>query len=81
MPESNESLLYTGNERVSPFKDYAKPVPRGHVPSHEVILVEDFSMLNAKSIKKTKNISVSFDSRAQEVVNEQNVIVGVCLKR
>ena len=35
VPESNESLLFTGNERVYPFLDHASPVPRGHVPSHE----------------------------------------------
>ena len=32
VPESNESLLYTGNERVAPFCTLAKPIPRGHVP-------------------------------------------------
>ena len=35
VPESNESLLFTGNERASPFSECAKPIPRGHVPSHE----------------------------------------------
>ncbi len=83
VPESNESLLYTGNERVSPFSDCAKPVPRGHVPSHE----GDFGgkiFFDAlkETIKKTKNISVSFDSRVLGlVVNEQNVIVGVSFKK
>ena len=35
VPETDESLLYTGNERVHPFSEIAEPVPRGHVPSHE----------------------------------------------
>ena len=35
VPETNQSLLFTGNERIYPFLDHAKPIPRGHVPSHE----------------------------------------------
>jgi len=33
VPESDESLLFTGNERAWPFTEVAQPVPRGHVPS------------------------------------------------
>tara|TARA_B100000212_G_scaffold270622_1_gene210020 strand:+ start:7755 stop:9257 length:1503 start_codon:yes stop_codon:yes gene_type:complete len=83
VPESNESLLFTGNERASPFSECAKPIPRGHVPSHE----GDFGgkiFFDAlkKTINKTKNISVSFDSRVLGlVVDKQNVIVGVSFKK
>ncbi len=35
VPQTDESLLYTGNERSHPFTELAEPVPRGHVPSHE----------------------------------------------
>ena len=35
VPFTDESLLFTGNERASPFNRVAKPVPRGHVPSRE----------------------------------------------
>ena len=34
VPMSDESLLYTGNERTRAFEAVADPVPRGHVPSH-----------------------------------------------
>lgn len=83
VPESNESLLFTGNERASPFSECAEPIPRGHVPSHE----GDFGgkiFFDAlkKTINKTKNISVSFDSRVLGlVVDKQNVIVGVSFKK
>lgn len=33
VPLSDESLLFTGNEKAHPFNTIAKPVPRGHVPS------------------------------------------------
>ena len=35
VPFSDESLLFTGNERAWPFTEVAQPVPRGHVPSKE----------------------------------------------
>ena len=35
VPLSDESLLFTGNERAYPFNRIATPVPRGHVPSKE----------------------------------------------
>jgi len=35
VPSSDESLLFTGNERAWPFTELAEPVPRGHVPSKE----------------------------------------------
>lgn len=34
VPMTDESLLYTGNERTRAFSEVADPVPRGHVPSH-----------------------------------------------
>ena len=35
VPFTDESLLFTGNERAHPFNKIATPVPRGHVPSKE----------------------------------------------
>lgn len=35
VPLSDESLLFTGNEKAHPFNRIAKAVPRGHVPSKE----------------------------------------------
>lgn len=35
VPLTDESLLFTGNEKVYPFNRVAEPVPRGHVPSME----------------------------------------------
>jgi len=82
VPESNESLLYTGNERAYPFSASSKPVPRGHVPSHE----GDFGgkiFFDAlkKEITSTK-ISISYDSRVLGlVVDANNAICGVSYKK
>lgn len=35
VPLTDESLLFTGNEKSHPFNKVAKPIPRGHVPSME----------------------------------------------
>lgn len=35
VPLTDESLLFTGNEKSHPFNKVAEPVPRGHVPSKE----------------------------------------------
>jgi len=35
VPFTDESLLYTGNERAYPFNQAVTPIPRGHVPSRE----------------------------------------------
>ncbi|WP_241262950.1 FAD-dependent oxidoreductase [Parahaliea mediterranea] len=35
VPLTDESLLYTGNEKSHPFNRVAQAVPRGHVPSKE----------------------------------------------
>jgi 3-oxo-5alpha-steroid 4-dehydrogenase len=34
-PESDDGLVYSGNERVHPFRDLAPPAPRGHIPRTE----------------------------------------------
>jgi len=82
VPESNESLLYTGNERVFPFTETSIPVPRGHVPSHE----GDFGgKIFFDALKKeiaTTKINLSFDSRALGlIIDEDKVICGVTYKK
>ncbi|MBD23977.1 MAG: flavoprotein [Candidatus Marinimicrobia bacterium] len=82
VPESNESLLYTGNERAYPFSDYSQPVPRGHVPSHE----GDFGgKIFFDALKKEitlSQITVRCDSRVLGlVVDSNNLICGVSYKK
>ena len=82
VPETNQSLLFTGNERIYPFLDNAKPIPRGHVPSHE----GDFGGKIFFDALKTKVISqgvhMSCDSRLLSlIVDEHNIIQGVTFKK
>lgn len=34
-PESDDGLVFSGNERVHPFNGLARPAPRGHIPRTE----------------------------------------------
>ena len=33
-PPTDDGLVWSGSEKTHPFKDVAKPAPRGHVPKH-----------------------------------------------
>jgi succinate dehydrogenase/fumarate reductase flavoprotein subunit len=82
VPESNESLLYTGNERAYPFSEASLPVPRGHVPSHE----GDFGgKIFFDALKKeiaSTQINVSCDSRVLGlVIDQKKEICGVSYKK
>ena len=82
VPESNESLLYTGNERVSPFCEVAEPVPRGHVPSHEGDFGGKIFFDALKQEINSSDIEISCDSRVKGlVINDDNEIVGVAFKK
>lgn len=82
VPESNESLLYTGNERVNPFCELAEPVPRGHVPSHEGDFGGKIFFDALKQEINSSDIEISCDSRVKGlVINDDNEIVGVAFKK
>lgn len=82
VPESNESLLFTGNERVDPFCRLAKPIPRGHVPSHEGDFGGKIFFDALKKIINASDIQVSCDSRVKGlVINNDKEIIGVSFKK
>ena len=82
VPESNESLLYTGNERVAPFCALAEPIPRGHVPSHDGDFGGKIFFDALKKKINRSNIHVSYDSRVNGlVINNDKEIIGVSFKK
>ena len=86
-PEKNvvqptrECLIWTGNEQVSPYRDIAKPAPRGHKVAFDGeegggalalrILTDAASALGAEML---------VDSKVEVLVREGSRIVGVGLK-
>jgi len=82
VPETNQSLLFTGNERIYPFLDHAKPIPRGHVPSHEGDFGGKIFFDALKTKVKSQGIHISYDSRFLGlIIDEHNVIQGVTFKK
>jgi len=82
VPETNQSLLFTGNERIYPFIDHAIPIPRGHVPSHEGDFGGKIFFDALKASVKAKGVHISCDSRLLGlVVDECNIIQGVTFKK
>ena len=82
VPETNQSLLFTGNERIYPFLDHADPIPRGHVPSHEGDFGGKIFFDSLKAKVKSQGVHISCDSRLIGlIVDEHNIIQGVTYKK
>ena len=81
VPESNESLLFTGNERVYPFLDHASPVPRGHVPSHEGDFGGKIFFAALKQEVINQGVHISNDSRVLGLIVDDGKIQGVSYKK
>jgi 3-oxo-5alpha-steroid 4-dehydrogenase len=81
VPESNESLLFTGNERVYPFLDHASPVPRGHVPSHEGDFGGKIFFAALKQEVINQGVHISNDSRVLGLIIDDGKIQGVSYKK
>ena len=77
-----EGLMFTGNEKVHPFRDLAVPAPRGHkVPkpgdTGGAVIVMD--ALNDKVVEA--DIDVRYETGATNLVVEDNRVVGVAWRK
>ena len=81
MATTDDCLLYTGSEKAWPFKQHAKPCPRGHNLHVEGDNggPELFKHLNASVA--SRNIDVHFEARALGlVVDEYNRVHGLVVR-
>ena len=82
VPPGTEGLSYTGNEKVWPFNEQAKPAPRGHsvpVPGE----LAGASMVIDLLLKRAADLGVKFryeTGATNLVVDEDGAIVGVTWK-
>lgn len=71
MAETDDCLLYTGNEKAWPFRDIAKPCPRGHN-----LEVEGdnggplFMKVMTENVEKRDNIAVEYEARALTLITD-----------
>ena len=78
---NTEGLMYTGNEKVWPFKDMAVPAPRGHkvpVPgdTQGAAMVVDLLLKRAAEL----GVQIRYETGATNLVVEDGAVVGVTWK-
>lgn len=81
VPPGTEGLSYTGNEKVWPFCEKAKPAPRGHsvpVPGElgGASMVIDLLVKRADEL----GVQVHYEAGATNLVVDGDAVVGVCWK-
>ena len=79
---NTEGLMYTGNEKVWPYKDIAVPAPRGHkvpVPgdTQGAAMVIDLLVKRAAEL----GVEIRYETGATNLVTEDGRVVGVAWKR
>lgn len=78
---NTEGLMYTGNEKVWPFKDMARPAPRGHkvpVPgdTQGAAMVIDLLLKRAAEL----GVQIRYETGATHLVVDDDAVVGVSWK-
>jgi succinate dehydrogenase/fumarate reductase flavoprotein subunit len=79
---TDDGLLYTGSEKAWPYRDAAKPVPRGH---NLQVLGDNGGPLLMKilteNVEQRKNIRVHYDTRTLCLIaDENNEVHGVVVR-
>ena len=81
VPPGTEGLSYTGNEKVWPFTEQAKPAPRGHsvpVPGElgGAAMVIDLLVKRADEL----GVQIRYETGATNLIVEDGAVVGVSWK-
>jgi succinate dehydrogenase/fumarate reductase flavoprotein subunit len=79
---NTEGLMFTGNEKVWPFKNMAVPAPRGHkvpVPgdTQGAALVIDLLLKRAAEL----GVQIRYETGTTNLVMTDGAVTGVCWKR
>src|ERR1700712_2755930 len=77
-----EGLMYTGNEKVHPFRDIAKPAPRGHKVPHPGDTDGAKIVLDrlAERLAET-DAEVRYETGASNLVVDDGTVVGIGWRR
>jgi 3-oxo-5alpha-steroid 4-dehydrogenase len=80
---TDDGLLYTGSEKAHPFREQAKPAPRGHN-----LYVEGdnggplFMKIVTENVEQRPNIQVEYETRALTLIaDEHNQVQGVVIRK
>lgn len=76
--ETSECLLGTGNEKLWPFKNVAKPAPRGHKVAGTGENAGSVAMMALLGKCEEENIAALYDCNVKALIKDENgAIVGV----
>jgi len=80
MQMTDECLIWSGNEEVWPFREKAKPAPRGHKVAKEA--EGGGALMVDKLVENLRGLGgeIEFDTAVQQLVRENGRIVGVVVK-
>lgn len=79
---TDDCLLYTGNEKAWPFRDKAKPCPRGHNLEVEGDNGGPLLMKILTENVESREVRVEYDARALTlIVNDENEIKGLVIRK
>ncbi len=82
MAMTDDCILYTGNEKAWPFREMAKPCPRGHNLQVEGDNGGPLLMKILTAQVEKRNIEVHYDTRALTLIkNKANEIVGLLVRK
>lgn len=80
---TDDGLLYTGSEKAYPFRDHAKPAPRGH----NLYIEGDnggplFMKIVTENVDQREGITVEYETRALSlIVNDQDEVTGLVVRQ
>ncbi len=79
-PTDDYYLYYSGNEGFSPYKDKARPAPRGHRAKGKGLPGQNFyEPLRASALRA--GVRTSYQTRATELIVEGGEVAGVVVQR
>lgn len=80
---TDDGLLYTGSEKAYPFKEHAKPAPRGH----NLYVTGDnggplFMKILTEAVESRDAVSVEYETRVLTlIVDDENAVVGLVIRQ
>jgi succinate dehydrogenase/fumarate reductase flavoprotein subunit len=80
MAMTDDCLLYTGSEKAWPFREHAKPCPRGHNLEVEGDNGGPLFMKIITENVEARGVQIEYESRALTLIMEEDAVAGVVIR-
>ncbi len=81
MAMTDDCILYTGNEKAWPFKEIAKPCPRGHNLEVKGDHGGPLLMKILTEQVEKRDIDVHYETRALTLIRDEEGVVGIVIRK